>query len=660
MSRYLTFLKGDSEYIVKLTEIKADPILSVNNIPPVSLNSDGTSISLNAYYLNSHLNNVHLSYIYNRSDVILGDTHNFAQTATLSNRLKTVTGSVAFQNKLEYSSSAVGTITGRSWLINGVSTGEYPNYPPLYILALAASIEVQSNSFTLTSAELFIPSDYKYIYKITFETVGGDTYTIYPCSLDLISEDAFRAYYGDRLLEYEAHSDWIGSYIPYTDTSPFPINDVVYEEVQSDEPYAPGGNSTVGGGGGNFGGGIVSDNVVPSIPIGSTNAGLVSGMYTQYVLTASQLKVVGDWLWADNFGTAAARALLEYIFGNANEALISLTSYPFNLNLIGIPTQPVDMYFGNYKIPFNAQVPAVTSPYTQVDWGTITLDEYWGNFLDFAPHTKIELYLPWGTGFVDIDPGQCLPGTLNVKTNIEVAKGTCVHIVTSTQYRNGQAQTPTVIGTYEGTIATPIPMTSSDFASKMAIATIVASGGLVMGVAGGAAMASSAIKTGAYASQYAKTYTAMTKLYGLQQLGLDTVANETINYMQNNLVPTAPDLSNEQATYRAISPKSFLHNQIQGAATALQKQPVHVSRNGSFGASASGMNIQYPYVIISRPEQNVPQGYGQFYGYPSNITTQLITLRGYTEISAIRLTGVPATPDEIAELSDMLTGGFIV
>lgn len=81
------------------------------------------------------------------------------------------------------------------------------------------------------------------------------------------------------------------------------------------------------------------------------------------------------------------------------------------------------------------------------------------------------------------------------------------------------------------------------------------------------------------------------------------------------------------------------------------------------GGSASGgkgfLSPQRPYLIITRPDQSLPQNFNSFVGYPSNITKKLSTCKGYTEVEYIHLENIPATSAELDELDGLLKAGVI-
>lgn len=82
------------------------------------------------------------------------------------------------------------------------------------------------------------------------------------------------------------------------------------------------------------------------------------------------------------------------------------------------------------------------------------------------------------------------------------------------------------------------------------------------------------------------------------------------------------------------------------------------------GGSASGgkgfLSPQRPYLIITRPDQSLPDKFNSFVGYPSNITKKLSACKGYTEVENIHLENINATEAEISEIESLLKSGVII
>lgn len=422
--------------------------------------------------------------------------------------------------------------------------------------------------------------------------------------------------------------------------------------LNRNDPYIPGGNTSdvgpnVGGlgsfGNGSFGNPENSDPVGNDVPLGSVEGDITSsGFMSRYLCSSSTLETFGDWLWTDSLGLTVAKGIISLFYGDPAQSVISFMSYPFDVgSMAGISTKPQNIFWGN----FDSLVPStiISSQSCYIEWGTISLDEYWGNFLDYAPHTKIELYLPWGPGFVTIDPGQVLPGSIKVTTNIDLMKGSCVHNVIG--YSNtGKVSNNVLIGSYAGQCGKQIPVISSDAASKsvgVVVGAVAAGVGVAVGSAVGAA--GNAIGT-------AKATQGITTGYVMGPKG---------NYIN---MGSRADRIMESAGEGAITgfgQGTRTGGKIASSSLAINKTPISISRNGGFTDGSASLSVQYPYIILSRPIQSVAENYGSYYGYPSNIYVRLSNLRGYTEIGEIHLDGIPATASELDELDSLLKGGVI-
>ena len=406
-------------------------------------------------------------------------------------------------------------------------------------------------------------------------------------------------------------------------------------------PYTPG-SGTAGGAGlpsgsGGGGGTFPSDpgpSLVDRIPNGQTGNDIAqSGLFTMYLMNQQYMNLMGEILWEDN---VAIQAIKE-IFGNPIDSVISTISYPFSLlNLVQYGAQ--NLYIG----PWNTGLPfqALTKSSFQIDWGTISIPFAWGNFLDYSPHTKMELFLPWGPGYVTIDPNDVSPfsnaagnfnvstftaGSIQVKTNVELGKGTCVHNVIG---NNGR-----VIGSYSGIVGKQVPITALDTGGK-ALTTISAASSIVGGVVAGSIAAKGAMDTG--------------RLTGTPMK--DPMRPfESASYWDTGMI-----------SGRA-SAQSLINTGHNLASRAINSTPITFPRAGTFSDGSSAMTVQTPFLIISRPVQSVPTQYGHYNGYPSNIHyPNFLNIFGYTEISEIHLDNVTATADELQELDTILKGGILL
>lgn len=99
---------------------------------------------------------------------------------------------------------------------------------------------------------------------------------------------------------------------------------------------------------------------------------------------------------------------------------------------------------------------------------------------------------------------------------------------------------------------------------------------------------------------------------------------------------------------------------VTGAANAIMSEKVSVSRSGQAGSAYGYMNNKKPYLILERPIQSVPTGWGSFEGYMSNNYAKVGNLKGYTEIDTDTLWTdefAHATDEEAQMIKDIMNGG---
>lgn len=95
------------------------------------------------------------------------------------------------------------------------------------------------------------------------------------------------------------------------------------------------------------------------------------------------------------------------------------------------------------------------------------------------------------------------------------------------------------------------------------------------------------------------------------------------------------------------------------ASVATRKESV--GRSGNLSGSIGLIDEFTPYLIIHRPQQSLAVNYNKFKGYPSNLTLQLSSCSGYTEVEHVHLTGISgATDTELNEIEQMLKAGVII
>lgn len=363
------------------------------------------------------------------------------------------------------------------------------------------------------------------------------------------------------------------------------------EPPAPDDPYAPsGGYSTTGGGPnpdgtGTTGTGGLHDDTSDPIPTPSlpSNVAIGSGLFTAYNPSGTDLANFANALWG--IQSSDIDDVLRFLFGgDAFNAIIGLHLLPVAPSTSGSP----NIKLGNWDSGVSA--PKIVSQYVQVPFGSVLLPEYWGNCIDYAPYTKIQLALPY-IGIVDVDTDDVLGSTNTLTYNIDVLSGAICATLKCEKFNLNS-----VIYQWSGSCAVSLPITGSSFN-----AVLGAVAGIGAAAAGTFALASGPI--GAAIGAVGSTIAGTGMLAG-------------------------------------------------AAANAFGSVKGKVQKSGAFGANSGALGIMTPYFILTRPVQSVPSSWQADKGYPANISAQLNAVTGYTEVSEINLecSGTEAEKEEIIKL----------
>ena len=153
------------------------------------------------------------------------------------------------------------------------------------------------------------------------------------------------------------------------------------------------------------------DSKEEDITDGASNS--VGVLTTTYAMTIERLNQLGGFLWGANIFD-------EFSLVNSNpiENIISCKNIPISLS----GTDEI-IHLGNVDTGTNGA--KVASNFSTLNVGQIALPTKYNSFLDFAPYTKITIYLPY-IGFKEIDATIVIGKTLKVAYVADVITGGCI------------------------------------------------------------------------------------------------------------------------------------------------------------------------------------------------------------------------------------------
>ena len=246
-----------------------------------------------------------------------------------------------------------------------------------------------------------------------------------------------------------------------------------------------GGDDTsgTGGGGGNYD--PSSDPVdFPTLPTGGA---LTSGMIKGFVMNSGNLIGLQNKLWDMSIFDIATQ--FQKLVNQPIECIISLHCLPFR------PTEGAaeEIKLGSFPTTISAN--RITAQYMEIDAGSISVSEYWGSALDYAPYTQVEIFVPF-VGFRNLQIEDIQGLTLIMKYHVDVLTGDCVAYL-----KCGNS----VLYSWTGNCLSHIPCTASS--SDLLAKQIGAVGAIGVGIATGnpASVAGGAI-SGAVNSATAKNH----------------------------------------------------------------------------------------------------------------------------------------------------------
>lgn len=229
----------------------------------------------------------------------------------------------------------------------------------------------------------------------------------------------------------------------------------------------------------------------PTAPSISGGGGSTTGLANLYNPTLEQVKQFSRWLWgSDGLNLDQLKKLLQ----DPMQAIIGLHV------MYATPTTGADRTIQVGYINSGVSSKIVTEQYTEIDCGTVTINEYFGDARDYSPFTQIYCYLPF-IGIVELNADDVVNSTLGIKYKIDVLTGCCLAQLTVKKYG-----LDAVLYTYTGNCAVQMPITSGNYLSTVSSllgavvsgAAAVATGGALAPVAIGAA--ANALGGGARAS----------------------------------------------------------------------------------------------------------------------------------------------------------------
>ena len=97
-----------------------------------------------------------------------------------------------------------------------------------------------------------------------------------------------------------------------------------------------------------------------------------------------------------------------------------------------------------------------------------------------------------------------------------------------------------------------------------------------------------------------------------------------------------------------------------GATSGLLNAKTRVQHSGSLSGNSGVMGGKIPYLIITRPQTNMPENFEHFQGLPSNVYSKLSSCRGFVKVKNVNVQNINVESAELDEIKTLLLDGVII
>lgn len=189
--------------------------------------------------------------------------------------------------------------------------------------------------------------------------------------------------------------------------------------------------------------GIAPIPIVPEVPVLPSKA---TGLLHVYNPSQGQIDAFGQWLWTTFSGSLIET--LSKLFNDPMDAVIGLHE------LYATPATSGGATIRCGYLDSGVSASYVGSRYTTINCGSVVVEEYYQNYLDYSPYTQAFIYLPF-IGIVQVCADDIIGNAVNITYHVDSYTGSCIAVVSVA--RDGYEAT---VYQYNGNCAVEIPISS--------------------------------------------------------------------------------------------------------------------------------------------------------------------------------------------------------
>ena len=336
---------------------------------------------------------------------------------------------------------------------------------------------------------------------------------------------------------------------------------------------------------------LPSDTIIPTYPANYIGKYIGAGFYKLFIPTIEQLNAFVNYLYNQTFIDAVVNLWNRML--NIEDLIVGVMIIPGAPSIAGTAVPRV----GWVQMTASQAMNFTNQQYIEIDLGELTVSRAWNNYLDYAPYTKISVYLPF-IGERTLDTNDVMNKTLKIIYHIDLMSGNCVayvHVNGSVHYQ------------FSGNCAYSIPISSADTANLF-LQPLKAIAGLALAGAG--------VATG-----------------NPMMVAAGSSLGATIGSSEEGATVSAPSAEISAPNIRKVD---------------------------GLNSNTGYMGTVRPYLSIERVRPDINSGFGKAIGYQANKYRTLSQLSGYTKVAEVHLEGINATTAELTQIEAMLKGGIII
>lgn len=187
---------------------------------------------------------------------------------------------------------------------------------------------------------------------------------------------------------------------------------------------------------------------IPSLPpISAASAGFL----TLYHLSTPEMWVFGQDCIASDVWEA-----IRLFFSNPMDFIAGCAIVPFTPtgNSVWYPKFGVTVFQHAYS--------KVDNQYVSIDCGNLYIEPFFKTFLDYAPYTRIGIFLPY-IGYRELNVDEVMGLTINVTYHCDCMSGDCIAFISTSAVGHEGPQVPVVLAQFTGNCAVQVPFASVAF-----------------------------------------------------------------------------------------------------------------------------------------------------------------------------------------------------